>query len=359
MGRREKPLLDASTPQGEFCGGLRDVRRAAGSPTYETLAGVSEYSDTALSSAASGRTLPTWELAEAYLTACNLISQRNLAVTVADVTEWRTRWISAIVAAAGITRLPDPTLVTTPEQLAAELTALALLSGFTTRRSLATASNGALSKTTVNRVLGDQQVPTKDVLLGILHVCGVPATGEQPWIDARQRAERRGAVNVVSITPSHSVRAEGPAGHPERLIADLSRDVRLLARGRGLANPHLLRHVGPQLRQVCRIADDEPPHIARVKLVDALTEAVTPLPRDLNLIARAAFALGEDNRERFLQGRLRRCSAELDRDPRTIRRWLDEATHLIAERLLLHHDAAAAEKPPQLDPLATRTEGNP
>ena len=80
MGRREA-LLPAG-PLGEFAKALRDLRAGApGAPTYRELAERARYSRTALSDAASGRRLPSWDVTAAFVTACG-----------ADPQEWRPRW---------------------------------------------------------------------------------------------------------------------------------------------------------------------------------------------------------------------------------------------------------------------------
>ena len=79
MGRLERPLDEG--PLRAFAQGLRDLRVAAGSPTYRELARVAHVSQSALSAAASGQALPTWEVTAAYVRACG-----------GDVAAWRERW---------------------------------------------------------------------------------------------------------------------------------------------------------------------------------------------------------------------------------------------------------------------------
>ncbi len=84
MGRTERPLEPANGVCAEFAAGLRELRRAAGSPPYRQLADRAHYSPTALSEAAAGRRLPTLEVALAYVAACG-----------GDVHEWERRWRAA------------------------------------------------------------------------------------------------------------------------------------------------------------------------------------------------------------------------------------------------------------------------
>lgn len=79
MGRLERPLDEG--PLREFAQGLRDLRAAVGSPTYRELARIAHVSQSALSAAASGQALPTWEVTAAYVRACG-----------GDLAAWRHRW---------------------------------------------------------------------------------------------------------------------------------------------------------------------------------------------------------------------------------------------------------------------------
>src|SRR5690349_3196956 len=54
-----------------FAARLRQVRLAAGNPTYGALARRTGRSSSALAAAASGAVLPTWETVDAYVTACD------------------------------------------------------------------------------------------------------------------------------------------------------------------------------------------------------------------------------------------------------------------------------------------------
>ncbi|MEU3341943.1 protein kinase [Streptomyces sp. NPDC006668] len=99
MGRREAPVPDG--PLRDFARGLRELRaHAPGSPTYRTLAARARYSPSALSDAASGRRLPSWEVTAAFVEACG-----------GDVAQWRQLWQDLDVRL----RHNDPTLLPEPE----------------------------------------------------------------------------------------------------------------------------------------------------------------------------------------------------------------------------------------------------
>jgi hypothetical protein len=81
MPRPEQPLNPSASPLQAFADGLRQLRRAAGNPTYRVLARKAGYSPASLSTAASGKILPSLEVTLAYVGACG-----------GDEEEWRRRW---------------------------------------------------------------------------------------------------------------------------------------------------------------------------------------------------------------------------------------------------------------------------
>ncbi|WP_165975809.1 hypothetical protein [Actinomadura rubrisoli] len=89
MGRPEKPLDPAAGPVAQFAAGLRELRNAAGRPTYRELARRSGLSATALTVAARGEQLPTLKVALAFVQACG-----------GDRSEWERRWHAADTATA-------------------------------------------------------------------------------------------------------------------------------------------------------------------------------------------------------------------------------------------------------------------
>jgi WD40 repeat protein/transcriptional regulator with XRE-family HTH domain len=71
---------------------LREMRRAAGSPSYRAMAEGAGFSATTLSQAAAGERLPSLAVVQAYARACG-----------GDPAEWKLRWKEAEVAAAAAT----------------------------------------------------------------------------------------------------------------------------------------------------------------------------------------------------------------------------------------------------------------
>lgn len=81
MGRPEAPLDMRDGPLREFARRLRRLREENGSLSYRQLAKSANFAAPTLARAASGRSLPSWELTQAYVTACG-----------ADPEQWRSAW---------------------------------------------------------------------------------------------------------------------------------------------------------------------------------------------------------------------------------------------------------------------------
>lgn len=91
VGRPERPLDPRDGPLSRFALALRQLRAAAGYPTYRTLAKAALYSPSVLSSAASGTTFPTLQVTLAYAKACG-----------GDPAEWGHRWAVTATELAAI-----------------------------------------------------------------------------------------------------------------------------------------------------------------------------------------------------------------------------------------------------------------
>jgi hypothetical protein len=83
--RAENPIDPNESSLAAFAVDLRELRKAAGQPTYRELARRAHYAAPALSKAASGRYVPSWACVEAYLAACGIVDPGAIA-------EWRQRW---------------------------------------------------------------------------------------------------------------------------------------------------------------------------------------------------------------------------------------------------------------------------
>ena len=91
MPRAEKPIDPAAGPLESFAIGLRELRRAAGSPPYRVLSRRARYSPSTLAAAASGQRLPSLEVTRAYVAACD-----------GDVRDWERRWRTVATALAEV-----------------------------------------------------------------------------------------------------------------------------------------------------------------------------------------------------------------------------------------------------------------
>jgi hypothetical protein len=91
VGRPERPLDPQDGPVSRFALGLRQLRAAAGYPSYRTMATTAMFSASVLSSAARGMTFPTLQVTLAYAKACG-----------GDISEWRERWAAAAAEQASI-----------------------------------------------------------------------------------------------------------------------------------------------------------------------------------------------------------------------------------------------------------------
>lgn len=94
MGRSEQPVPDG--PLKEFAEGLRALRHGE-KLTYRQLSQRARYSYSVLSTAASGRELPTLDVTLAYVRACK-----------GDATAWEERWKSAAAALRHTGQDPRP-----------------------------------------------------------------------------------------------------------------------------------------------------------------------------------------------------------------------------------------------------------
>jgi predicted ATPase len=83
MGRPEAPLDAREEPLREFAGRLRRLREESGGRSYRQLARSANFAAPTLARAASGRSLPSWEVTRAYVAACG-----------GDPDQWHAVWAS-------------------------------------------------------------------------------------------------------------------------------------------------------------------------------------------------------------------------------------------------------------------------
>ncbi|MDX3673467.1 helix-turn-helix domain-containing protein, partial [Streptomyces europaeiscabiei] len=70
MGRPERPVDPSAGPVARFAHELRQLRSAAGSPSYRSMAKAAGCGATTLSQAVAGERLPALAVVEAYVGAC-------------------------------------------------------------------------------------------------------------------------------------------------------------------------------------------------------------------------------------------------------------------------------------------------
>ncbi|WP_290049741.1 hypothetical protein [Amycolatopsis solani] len=112
--------------------------------------------------------------------------------------------------------------------------------------------------------------------------------------------------------------------------AELVQELKTLRKGRGLAG-RVDDRVGPFLRSACAVADGDGMVAIREKVSGRLSSLASHLPEDLRVAALAAFAISTEARHPLYQDRVRWAASRLDRDPRTVRRRVDEAIEVLAE----------------------------
>ncbi|WP_206785101.1 hypothetical protein [Amycolatopsis sp. MtRt-6] len=116
--------------------------------------------------------------------------------------------------------------------------------------------------------------------------------------------------------------------------AELVAELKTLRKGRGLQASRLSDRVGPSLRAACAVSESDGMVMIRTKVSDRLSELASQLPEDLRLAALAAFAISPEARQPLYQDRVRWAAERVERDPRTVRRRVDEAIELLAELAL-------------------------
>jgi hypothetical protein len=124
----------------------------------------------------------------------------------------------------------------------------------------------------------------------------------------------------------------------------LTAELKLIRRGLGVHHPDLARRLGPGLREVCGITDDEPE--LRTKVITRLRDAATTLPADLGTALLVGLNAHPDVRGLAkLEERVDWLAGRLNRDVRTARRRMDESARMLAEHLASGRRARRATLP--------------
>jgi transcriptional regulator with XRE-family HTH domain len=237
MGRKENPIVGTG-PIVEFAESLRRVRQEAGSPRYRDMALRAHISAPALSLAAAGKKLPTWETTKAYLRACNVTDRDS-------VQRWRQAWERTRVDVTSSDKdyangeepqLAAPSTTNNEDESLGSISIDSRLRGvFTiadyvtvlddlrrylryTIREIAEQSRihpgGPLPKSTISDVLsGKRQRITPEFVKTYLYACGLKRTQVGTWLAYLQRIldtenRARAALDMLRMTEL----AEEPVG---------------------------------------------------------------------------------------------------------------------------------------------------
>lgn len=130
-------------------------------------------------------------------------------------------------------------------------------------------------------------------------------------------------------------------------VVDLVAELKALRKGRGIQAPHIVDRVGPAIRAICGIDENDDAASVRQKVIARLTTLASSLSPDLQIGVRAAFGLDDELHTQFYKDRLKWAEVELERNTRTVRRRIDDAIVRLAE-LAVHRLAPEAHprRPP-------------
>lgn len=123
---------------------------------------------------------------------------------------------------------------------------------------------------------------------------------------------------------------------PDTVTVDVRKQVaeelKTLSRRRGLFAADLAERVGPVLRERAGIAADEDEFTCREKLVEYLDRILATVPAFEREVVAVAIGLHPDAKDLTSQAaRLQRIELDRQRDPKTVRRWLDQALARVAK----------------------------
>ncbi|MBP2321772.1 hypothetical protein JOF56_002157 [Kibdelosporangium banguiense] len=111
----------------------------------------------------------------------------------------------------------------------------------------------------------------------------------------------------------------------------LLNELKTLRRGRGLQHPNVSTMIGPNLRELSKIDENDSNGVAREKIIKKLHEMIKRLPSHNQLSAEAALGLTNRFDQELYSDRISTLAVSLDRDVRTARRRVDDAFARLAE----------------------------
>jgi hypothetical protein len=127
----------------------------------------------------------------------------------------------------------------------------------------------------------------------------------------------------------HDEEQEGQ--HKMAIVTELVCELKTLRKGRGVFVGQIADRVGAALRDVCHVTDDDGPTVIRRKVATTLQVLASDLPADLRVAVMVAFGIFPDARLPLYQDRVSWAAVRLNRDPRTVRRRIDDGIARLAE----------------------------
>jgi hypothetical protein len=124
-------------------------------------------------------------------------------------------------------------------------------------------------------------------------------------------------------------------------VAALIQELRALRVGFGVQESDLSDRIRPILRRVLALTEEDSQATVREKVIARLSELIGELPEGMRELARTALDIGGSGTERY-DARVSRLAAAANRSERTIKRRVDDAFTLIAERAVGTSTAASA-----------------
>jgi transcriptional regulator with XRE-family HTH domain len=130
-------------------------------------------------------------------------------------------------------------------------------------------------------------------------------------------------------------RSAGPsvtrAPTAESVARDVVADLKVLRKGRGIWSGDLGARLGLALRTACDVKDDDNVSRIRQKVAHTITRLADNLPADLKVAGLAAFGIAPGAQSPLYQDRVNWVANNSNRDPRTVRRRIDEAIEHLAQ----------------------------
>jgi WD40 repeat protein len=238
MPRGERPLDEGDSPLLRFARDLRQIRAAAGSPTYRELAQRAHFSVTTLSEAAGGRKLPGLDVTLAYVRACG-----------GDESTWSQRWHEVSESLIQTRASPSPYVG---------------LSAFAREDADRFFGREKLTNALRNRLETQH----------FLAVFGASGEGKSSLLKAGLAQHFDNPVSCTPGTDPDSSIADALAKKPDLLIVDQFEEVFTLCEGPGRRQAFLDLLLNAPCKTVIAVRSDFYPHCSQhPDLAEALTDA--------------------------------------------------------------------------------------